>query len=77
VTNPIAAKGARFERDIRAFLSAVFGKLVRRPRQEGVRDVGDIHLSPLAVQPTDRDNLLAGINDGVYTSAMGRGTSPG
>jgi hypothetical protein len=57
MTNPNAAKGARWERDVRTFLAAVFGKLVRRPHQEGFKDVGDLHLGPFVLQCKDVSGL--------------------
>lgn len=53
MTNPNKAKGDRWERMIIVYLAAVFGRLVRRPRQEGFKDVGDIHLSPFIIQAKD------------------------
>lgn len=65
MTNPNAAKGAKFERDIVAFLRAVFERLVRRPHQEGFVDVGDIHLSPFVLQAKDWADVTSALRVGL------------
>lgn len=57
MTNPNKAKGDRWELAVMAFLALVFGRLVRRPHQEGYKDVGDLHLSPFILQCKDVANL--------------------
>lgn len=63
--NPNGAKGAAFERDVRRFLEETFGRLVRRPRNEGFKDVGDIHLSPVILQAKNWGNTTSALNEGV------------
>lgn len=53
MTNPNKAKGDRWERAVMEYLAIAFGRLVRRPHQEGFRDVGDLHLSPFIIQCKD------------------------
>ena len=53
MTNPNKAKGDRWERAVMAYLAEEFGRQVRRPHQEGFKDVGDLHLSPFALQCKD------------------------
>jgi len=51
VTTANQAKGAAWERDIRTYLTETLGRhVVRRPRNEGFKDVGDIHVSPFVLQ---------------------------
>jgi hypothetical protein len=57
VTHPNARKGAAWELAIRRYLEEDFGRQVRRPRQEGARDVGDLHLTPFILQAKDVANL--------------------
>lgn len=65
MTSANAAKGARFELAVRRFLEAVFGRLVRHPRQEGLVDVGDIHLSPFVLQAKDWGRIEDALRVGV------------
>lgn len=53
MANPNGDKGKRWERAVREYLAEVFGRAVRRPHQEGFLDVGDLHLSPFALQCKD------------------------
>lgn len=57
MTNPNKAKGDRWELAVMRFLADWFGRLVRRPHQEGFKDVGDLHLSPFILQCKDVANL--------------------
>jgi hypothetical protein len=63
--NPNGAKGAAFERDVRRYLEEAFGRQVRRPHQEGFRDVGDLHLSPFAIQCKNYADVATALNVGV------------
>ena len=65
MTSPNAAKGKAFERDTRRYLEAVFGRQVRRPHQEGFKDVGDLHLSPFVLQAKNYANVADALNVGV------------
>lgn len=60
MTSPQAAKGAKWERDVVAYLRAV-GVPANRPRQEGFDDVGDIHASPFVIQAKDHRDVMAAI----------------
>lgn len=51
--HPNAARGKRWELSTRRFLEETFGRRVRKPAQEGFLDVGDLHLSPWALQCKD------------------------
>lgn len=53
MANPNAAKGKRWELAVRRYLEETHGRDVRKPAQEGYRDVGDLHLSPFALQCKD------------------------
>lgn len=63
--NPNGAKGNAHERAVRTYLADRFGRAVRRPRQEGFIDVGDIHLSPFALQAKNWADTTAALNVGV------------
>lgn len=66
MSNPNAARGARWEKAIVDFLRAIFGRQsVVKPRQEGHIDVGDVHLSPFIIQAKDeaQHNFSGYIND--------------
>lgn len=65
MANPNGAKGASFERDVRRFLEESFGRAVRRPRNEGFKDVGDIHLSPFVLQAKNWADTTSALNAGV------------
>lgn len=65
MSNPNAAKGAQFERDIRAYLAEVHGRAVRRPHQEGTKDVGDLHLSPFVLQAKNYADIATALRVGV------------
>lgn len=65
MANPNAAKGAKFELAIVAFLKLVFGRLVRRPHQEGFIDVGDIHLPPFVLQAKDWADVTSALRVGL------------
>lgn len=65
MTSANAAKGKRWELAFRKFLALTFGRLVRHPHQEGFIDVGDLHLSPFALQLKDeaRHNFASYVRD--------------
>lgn len=65
MSNPNKAKGDRWERPVLAFFQERFGRAAIRPRQEGYVDVGDIHISPFALQLKDeaKHNLSGYVND--------------
>ena len=65
MSNPNGAKGKAFERITRRYLEEVFGRQVRRPHNEGFKDVGDLHLSPFAIQCKDYANVAAALDIGV------------
>jgi hypothetical protein len=65
VANPNGAKGAAHERAVRSYLEEVFGRAVRRPRAEGFKDVGDIHLSPFVLQAKNWADTTSALNEGV------------
>jgi hypothetical protein len=65
VSNANKAKGDRWERPVLKFLQEVFGRAALRPRQEGHVDVGDVHISPFALQLKDeaKHNFSSYVND--------------
>lgn len=70
MSNPNAAKGAQAERDVRAYLAEVFGRDVRRPHQEGFKDVGDLHLSPFVLQVKNYADIATALNVGLAGAAV-------
>ena len=64
MANPQKAKGTRWETAVMRFLRDA-GLYAVKPRQEGFKDVGDIHAFPFVVQAKDYTDLLAGIRAGV------------
>ena len=65
MTSPNAAKGKGFERDVVRYLAEVHGRQARRPHAEGFKDVGDIHLSPFALQAKNYANVASALTLGV------------
>lgn len=63
--NPNGAKGSAHELAVRRFLEIFFGRDVRRPRAEGLKDVGDIHLSPFILQAKNWADTTSALNVGV------------
>lgn len=65
MSNPNKAKGTRWETAITRYLQDA-GLLAYKPRQEGHKDVGDIHVAgTFVVQAKDWKDILAGIREGV------------
>jgi hypothetical protein len=73
MTNPNAAKGGRFELAVTRFLAEVFGRQVRRPHQEGYKDVGDIHLSPFVLQAKDYSDVVTALRVAVPAAEVQAG----
>lgn len=65
MTSANGRKGKDFERHVFRYLAEVFGREVRRPHNEGFRDVGDVHLSPFAIQAKNWSDTTAALNAGV------------
>lgn len=65
MTSANAAKGKAFERDVVRYLAEVHGRQARRPHAEGFLDVGDIHLSPFALQAKNYANVATALTVGV------------
>ncbi|WP_405061918.1 hypothetical protein OG474_09755 [Kribbella sp. NBC_01505] len=65
MTNPNKAKGSAFELAIFRYLFEVFGRLVRRPHNEGFKDVGDLHLSPFVIQAKNYADVATALNIGL------------
>lgn len=65
MSNPNKAKGNHWELPVLRYLQEVFGRAALRPRQEGHVDVGDVHLSPFALQLKDeaRHDLSGYVRD--------------
>jgi hypothetical protein len=69
VTNPNARKGSLFERQVRDYLVEA-GVFAYRPRQEGHKDVGDVHAPPFTLQAKAYKDILAALRDGVEGAAV-------
>lgn len=65
MSNANKAKGNRWELPVLRYLQEVFGRAALRPRQEGHVDVGDIHISPFALQLKDeaKHNFASYVRD--------------
>ncbi len=65
MSNPNKAKGDRWELAAVTYLREWLGRNVIRPRQEGYEDIGDIHISPFAIQAKDeaRHNFSGYVRD--------------
>lgn len=70
VTNPNGALGADHELKTVRYLAEVFGREARRPHAEGFLDVGDIHISPFALQAKNWKDTTAALNIGVSASEL-------
>lgn len=70
MTHPNARKGKAFERDVSRYLAAVFSRQVRRPHQEGRVDVGDLHISPFALQCKNYAAIATALNVGVASAEV-------
>lgn len=64
MANPQKAKGTRWESDVTALLREA-GLKVYKPRQEGFRDVGDVHAPPFVLQAKAYRDLVAGLREGL------------
>lgn len=64
MSNPQKAKGTRWETAVTRFLKDA-GIFAYKPRQEGARDVGDIHAPPFVLQAKDYRDVVTGIREGV------------
>lgn len=63
MANPQKAKGTRWETAVTRFLRDA-GLYAYKPRQEGFRDVGDIHVPPFTLQAKDWKDVLAALREG-------------
>lgn len=64
MTNPQKAKGTAFETAIYRFLQGA-GLFAYKPRQEGPRDVGDVHVPPFVIQAKNYKDIVSGLREGV------------
>jgi len=64
MANKHKAKGTRHESTVTRALRA-FGLQVIKPRQEGRRDIGDMHLSPFVLQAKDWTSWQDAIREGL------------
>lgn len=69
MANPQKAKGTRWERDVVEFLKGA-GLKVYKPRQEGFRDVGDIHCPPFALQAKDWKDVVSALREGLSGAVL-------
>jgi catechol 2,3-dioxygenase-like lactoylglutathione lyase family enzyme len=66
MSNPQKAKGTRWETAVTDFLREVLGRhRVYKPRQEGFRDVGDIHAPPFIIQAKDWRDVVGALREGL------------
>lgn len=65
MAHPNAAKGAKWERDVTRYLREHLDPATRKPRQEGLGDVGDIHSAGAVVQAKDWKDWKAAIREGL------------
>jgi len=63
MSNPQKAKGTRWETAVTRFLRDA-GLYAYKPRQEGFRDVGDIHVPPFTLQAKDWKDLAGALREG-------------
>lgn len=63
MSNPQKAKGTRWETAVTRFLREA-GLYAYKPRQEGFRDVGDIHAPPFTLQAKDWKDLAGALREG-------------
>lgn len=64
MANPQKAKGTRWESEVVALLKES-GLKVYKPRQEGFRDVGDVHAPPFALQAKAYADVVSGLREGL------------
>jgi hypothetical protein len=69
MTNPQKEKGTRWETAITRFLQDA-GLFAYKPRQEGHKDIGDIHVPPFVIQAKAYKDILAALRDGVEGAAV-------
>lgn len=63
MSNPQKAKGTRWETAVTNFLKDA-GLFAYKPRQEGFRDVGDIHVPPFVLQAKDWRDVVSALREG-------------
>lgn len=63
MSNPQKAKGTRWETAVVRFLRDA-GIYAYKPRQEGWKDVGDIHAPPFTLQAKDWKDVLGALREG-------------
>lgn len=64
MSNPNKARGTRWETAVTRFLRDQ-GIYAYKPRQEGARDVGDIHAPPFVLQAKDWKDVTGALREGV------------
>lgn len=70
MSNPNKEKGTRWETAITRFLQDA-GLFAYKPRQEGHRDIGDIHVGgAFVIQAKAYKDILAALRDGVEGAAV-------
>ncbi len=63
MSNPRKAKGTRWETAVTRYLRDQ-GIYAYKPRQEGYRDVGDIHAPPFVLQAKDWKDVVSALREG-------------
>lgn len=63
MSNPRKAKGTRWETTVTRYLRDA-GLLAYKPRQEGFRDVGDVHVPPFVLQAKDWTDVVSALRAG-------------
>lgn len=64
MANPQKSKGTRWETAVYRFLQNA-GIFAYKPRQEGWKDVGDIHAPPFTLQAKDWKDVTSALREGV------------
>lgn len=71
MTNPQKSKGTAFETAIYRFLQDA-GLFAYKPRQEGHKDIGDIHAPPFVIQAKNYKDIPTALRAGVDGAAVQR-----
>lgn len=69
MANPAKAKGTAFETAIYRFLQDA-GLFAYKPRQEGHKDIGDVHVPPFVIQAKNYKDIPAALRAGVEGAAI-------
>ena len=65
MSNPQKARGTKWERAVLAFCREHIDPRAYKPRQEGHKDIGDVHAGDLVIQCKDWKSWEAAIREGL------------